>query len=290
MAMILATIHLRIHCDGHGPRTLVIDRSAPNIESNRALDPYEAVSSIERSESLRQKDEIVSVNGRTACYRCVSAEDVAKRGPCESCQSFTDHATGFIVDLHGITPDEVTLHFDNTGGQEGAAAVDEGCDSTIVDREHTERREAECDPEASRTQTRFPGFNPRSDIGAGNGLSKSIRLDRRDDDRRDSREGGHSRCSYLGRDSARPEGPNAPASVQIVENLVAVSYSVKKLRFGDEPGIVGVEAGSIGEDDKETSPHKVRYDRGEPIVVAESQLIDDDSVVLVDDGNDAKAE
>jgi hypothetical protein len=64
----------------------------------------------------------------------------------------------------------------------------------------------------------------------------------------------------------------------------------EQLRFGDQTRIMGVEAGGIGQDHQQPGGNEVRDNRGEPIVVSESELIDHHGVVLVDNRYNTKAE
>lgn len=123
---------------------------------------------------LGEDDQIVSVDGGTACDRRVTAEDLAQRGTGETCKALSDQATRLVMDLHGITPGELTLHTDDTGSEEGSSVVDEGCNSTVINNEDTERREAECNPEPPRSKARGPWFHPRSYVFAGHGLSDRL--------------------------------------------------------------------------------------------------------------------
>ena len=59
---------------------------------------------------------------------------------------------------------------------------------------------------------------------------------------------------------------------------------------GVEPGVGGEQAGRVGEQHEQVGVDQVGDEGGEPVVVAEADLVVGDGVVLVDDGHHAELE
>ena len=91
---------------------------------------------------------------------------------------------------------------------------------------------------------------------------------------------GHAAAAALG----------AGAAGQRLEGVVDLDDLLDQGGRGVETGIGGEQAGRVGEEHEQVGGQQVRHQRGEPIVVAEADLVVGDGVVLVHHRHHAEVE
>ncbi len=230
------------------------------------------------------------MDGGAAGHRRVLSKDLAQRRRGKPSEALPNESTGGVVNFNRITPDEVAPYRRYPGCEKRLTPSDDGCNRPVIDRQNADGGQAERDPQLSCAESGGSWCHPGSDVFSGDGTSHGFRVICRRYNGRDARVGGHSGCCNLRGNTARTVDTGAAPPPQLIEDLIGVPDRAEQLRLGDQPGIMGIEAGRVGEYDQQSRTDKVGDDGSQSVVVAESEFVDDDGVVLVDDGNNTQFE
>jgi len=222
--------------------------------------------------------------------RRVLSADLTQRRRGKSGEALPDESPGVVVDFDGITPGEIAVHVRYTCGEQRPAVANDGGHRPFIHGQDADGRQAEGDPQLPCPEAGGPRLYPGPKVFSGNGASHGIRVIGRRHNGRNPRIGCHSGCRNLRRNTTRPVDTGTAPPPQFVEDLVGVSDRAEQLRFGNQPRIMRIEAGCVCEDDQQAGTNQMGDDGSQSIVIAESELIDHNGVVLVDDRDNTQTE
>ena len=210
-------------------------------------------------------------------FRCAHRREAARE----------DRSVG-VGHVDSVAACERALDATDADGQQRAAVALEGATGSRVDDDAAGRFHREGDPELSGRQ--------RTRLGPHDGADPVPLLDRASEDvvevgagdhRGDAGVGGHLRGLNLRGHAATPPVGAGAAGVG-GEGCGDGGDLADQLGVGVLARIAGVQPGDVGEQHQALRAHEMCDQRRDPVVVAETDRVVGDGVVLVDDGHHAE--
>ena len=203
-------------------------------------------------------------------------------------QAFGDDQTVWTHDVNGIALCEVTLDLFDTHAQQASAVVLESLQGALVDSERSIARDRKRDPRLSRGESLATWMKSRAEAGLlTEGFAESPLRPGGRNDRRHTRPRGHTRRRKFRRHAPAAD-PGLARSRDLHEFGIDRGHLFDQGRGGVESWIGRQEAVSVSEEYEVRRPDQIRHQRGEAIVVPESNLFVGHRIVLVDDRDHAE--